>query len=174
MADRNYSKDPVLIRDNKKLYGVIIAVVVVFLCIQVGIRFISGRHKKAESPQNLVEDKGRTVFKERDIAKSLEAFGQGARESAFRKLQVKSEKKTTHEPDKHSERLGPVNIIHHERKNRRAAHIRGKTHQPPGDRIKPSLVGSQSVDFGVVNAIHSCDDGTHDKVRRRGFGNRSG
>lgn len=158
MADRNYSKDPVLIRDNKKLYGVIIAVVVVFLCIQVGIRFISGRHKKAESPQNLVEDKGRTVFKERDIAKSLEAFGQGARESAFRKLQVKSEKKTTHEPDKHSERLGPVNIIHHEKQNNQGALQQLQTQKPLGVPLGtqvPALLKTGVFSFNIESHVEA-------------------
>jgi len=114
VVDRNYSKDPVLIRDNKKLYGVIIAIVVVFLCLQIGMRLFSGKHKTNESVQNLVEDKGRTVFKENDIAKGLEAFGKGAKESALKKLQAKNEKHTFRESENKPERLSPVSIIHHE------------------------------------------------------------
>lgn len=140
MADRNYSKDPVLIRDNKKVYGVIIAVVVAFLVLQIGIRLFSGSHKKTESAPNLVEDKARTVFKENDIAKGLEAFGKGAKESALKKLQAKNEKKSFRESENRPERLSPVNIVHHEKQN-----VQGVTTQLQTQKALGIPLGTQVI-----------------------------
>jgi len=140
VVDRNYSKDPVLIRDNKKLYGVIIAIVVVFLCLQIGMRLFSGKHKTNESVQNLVEDKGRTVFKENDIAKGLEAFGKGAKESALKKLQAKNEKHTFRESENKPERLSPVSIIHHEKQNLQTANSQLQVQKPLGISLGTQVI----------------------------------
>jgi len=140
VADRNYAKDPVLIRDNKKLYVVIIAIVVVFLLFQIGLRVFSKGRKVAEAPQNLVEDKGRTVFKENDIAKSLEAFGKGAKESAFKKLQEKNEKQTFRQTETQPERLSPVKIVLHEKPNVQAATAQLQIQKPLGIPLGTQVV----------------------------------
>jgi type IV secretory pathway VirB10-like protein len=114
VADRNYSKDPVPVRDNKKLYAVIIAVAVIFIVFQVVMRFIPGKHEKTAPSQNLVEDKARTVFKETDIAKSFEVFGRGAKESALKKLEARAQKKDQ-ASESRAERLGPVKIMRPEK-----------------------------------------------------------
>ena len=158
MADRNYAKDPILIRDNKKLYGVIIAVVVVFLLLQVGMRLFSGHNKKAETSQNLIEDKGRTVFKENDIVKSIEGFGRGAKESAFKKIQAKNEKRIPEEPESRKDRLSPVNIIHHEKQNLQgtpqALQMQKPLGIPLGTQV-PALLKTGIFSFNIENHVEA-------------------
>ena len=79
MPDRIYAKDPVPVRDNRKLYAVIFAAIAFFLILQIGVKLWPGKQKTGVQ-ENLVEDKGRTVFKEDDVVRGLAVFGKGARE----------------------------------------------------------------------------------------------
>ena len=73
MPDRIYAKDPVPVRDNRKLYAVIFAAIVLFLVLQIGVKLFSGS-RKTGAQENLVEDKGRTLFKEQDVVRGIEVF----------------------------------------------------------------------------------------------------
>lgn len=116
MPDRIYAKDPMPVRDNRKLYAVIFAAIAIFIILQIGIKLWPGR-QKAGVQENLVEDKERTVFKEDDVVKGLAVFGKGARESALSKLREKETKQTPQAPGMQKERLGPVSIIRHEKQD---------------------------------------------------------
>ena len=114
MADRFYAKDPVPVRDNKKLFVGIAVVIVLFLCMQIGLRMFSGK-SKIDLGQNLVQDTERTVYREKDVVKGLQLFGKGARESALSKLREKNKSRISQEPETTKERLGPIQIIRHEK-----------------------------------------------------------
>lgn len=114
MADRFYAKDPVPIRDNKKLFiGIAALVVVVFLSLQIGLRVISGKPNTEES-SSLVSDSERTVYNERDVVRGLQAFGKNAKESALNKLRNNKQKNTAPELEIKRENLGPVKILRRE------------------------------------------------------------
>ena len=157
MVDRNYAKDPVLIRDNKKLYGVIIVGALVFLFLQIGVRMFSKKHP-VETAQSLVEDKGRTVFKENDVVKGLESFGKGAKESALKKLRTKNESHTFQKQEIHRDRLAPVNIIHHEKQNTQAAVSHLEEHKPLGAPLGTqvlALLKTKIFSFNIENHVEA-------------------
>ncbi len=106
MPDRIYAKDPVPVRDNRKLYAVIFAAIALFLILQIGVKLWSGKQKTGVQ-ENLVEDKGRTVFKEDDVVRGLAVFGKGARESALSKLREKEARQSPQTPGMQKERLAP-------------------------------------------------------------------
>ena len=116
MPDRIYAKDPVPVRDNRKLYAVIFAAIAFFLILQIGVKLWPGKQKTGVQ-ENLVEDKGRTVFKEDDVVRGLAVFGKGARESALSKLREKELRQTPQAQAMQKERLAPVAILRHEKQN---------------------------------------------------------
>jgi len=155
VPERIYQKDPVALRDNRKLYMVIFAAIVLFLIVQIGMRLFSGKAKTG-GEENLVEDKGRTLFKEQDVARGLEMLGKGARESALSKLREKDLSKTPEAMQK--ERLAPVSIIRHEKEDAQAAAPAPETQKPLGVPLGTqvlALLKTKIFSFNIENHVEA-------------------
>ena len=112
MPDRIYAKDPLRVRDNRKFYVTIFVVIAVFLCLQIGLGLFSRKANKGKR-ENLDQEKERTFFKEQDVAKSLEVFARGAKESVLGRLREKEMNETSRQVKLEKEKLGPVAILQH-------------------------------------------------------------
>jgi len=157
VPDRIYAKDPVPVRDNRKLYVVLFVVVTVFLCVQIGLRLFSGKLKPG-TQENLVEDKGRTVFQEQDVARGLEVFGKGARESVFNKLREKEIRQTSQVPAPQKEKLGPVSILRHEKQNIETQASLTDTQKPLGVPLGTqalALLRTKIFSFNIENHVEA-------------------
>ena len=157
MPDRIYAKDPVPVRDNRKLYVVIFVAVTVFLCVQIGLRLFSGRLKHG-ALEHLVEDKGRTVFKEQDVLRGLEVFGKGARESAFQKLREKEIRQTPQAAGVQKAMLGPVSILRHEKQNMETPASLSDVQKPLGVPLGTqvlALLKTKIFSFNIENHVEA-------------------
>lgn len=157
MPDRIYAKDPVPVRDNRKLYTVIFVVATVFLCVQIGLRLFSGKQKTG-AQENLVEDKGRTVFKEQDVVRGLEVFGKGARESAFNKLREKETRQTSQVAGPQKDKLGPVTILRHEKQNIESSVPAAEVQKPLGVPLGTqalAMLRTKIFSFNIENHVEA-------------------
>lgn len=157
MPDRIYSKDPVPVRDNRKLYVVIFAAIVFFLILQIGMKLWPGKGKTG-GEENLVEDKARTVFKEDDVVRGLATFGKGARESALSKLREKELRQTPQAQAMQKERLGPVAIIRREKQDVQLSAPALETGKPLGVPLGTqvlALLKTKIFSFNIENHVEA-------------------
>jgi len=152
-----YAKDPVQVRDNRKLYVVIFVAIGLFLVFQIGIKLWPGKEKSG-SEETLVEDKARTVFKEQDVVKGLAAFGKGARESALSKLREKEMQQSPEEKGMQKERLGPVAILRRDKQDANLSAPTLETQKPLGVSLGTqalALLKTKIFSFNIENHVEA-------------------
>ena len=157
MPDRIYAKDPVPVRDNRKLYVVIFAAIALFLILQIGVKLWPGKGKTG-GEEDLVEDKGRTVFKEQDVVRGLAVFGKGRRESALAKLGEKELRQTPQAQGMQKERLGPVSIVRHEKQETQVPGPTLETQKPLGVPLgiqALALLKTKIFSFNIENHVEA-------------------
>jgi len=156
MADKLFTKDPVRTGDPKRPL-VIVLTVLVLLGAQFALRFLFLRPSQDKLPE-FIQDPNRAIFKEEDIAKGLENFGAGAKDSLLAKLKVKDNKSFQAPGEFKREKLAPLQILVREKMERGALANPltepEKIGLPLGAKI-PAILKDKVFSFNVENQLEA-------------------
>jgi len=156
-SEETYAAASPRVKKPGKFFLILLILLVFSFFLQAGLRSFRGK-KTGAGGTNLVEDPARAVFKEEDIAKSLAAFGRGARESYLRKWQTRQE--GLHSPTVSSgrEKLGPLLVVRHEEIVAPVANLSFSPPEPIGLPLGTkmlALLKDKIFSFNVENQIET-------------------